>query len=154
MRLSQTARYAIRTVVELARQPDRRVSADELSEALEFPRNYLSKTLHALGEEEILEGKRGPGGGYRLAVDPEELSLDTVIAPFERLEAERECVLGLPECSEVDPCPMHETWRQMTDRLRSFFRRTTVADVLEASRRGEGTRFQIPGRNSETSRAS
>lgn len=147
MRLSQTARYAIRTVIELARDRGHRTSADELSGRLDFPANYLSKTLTALREEGIVEGKRGPGGGYKLQVDPEELSLEEVIAPFETFEANRECVLGLPACSEVDPCPLHDTWKTLTDRMSAFFGRTTVAEVLRTSRDAGGGRLpeQVPG---------
>lgn len=129
MQVSRTARYALRAVVQLARFGNERVAAETLSRQLDMPENYLSKTLHVLGAEGILDASRGPGGGYRLAVPPEELSLLRVVETFEPVDAERQCVLGRPECSDSDPCPVHDDWARAADRVVAFFRETSVADA-------------------------
>lgn len=130
MRMSRTARYAIRAVVQLARTGEERVAAETLSRELDLPENYLSKTLHLLAREGLLDSTRGPGGGYRLAVPPGELPLLRVVEAFETIGANRECVLGRPECSESTPCTAHEEWKQVADRVAAFFRETTVEDVV------------------------
>lgn len=129
MRMTRTSRYAIRAVVELARHGDRRVSAEALSTELDLPENYLSKTLHTLAGEGLLDSNRGPGGGYRLAVPAEELTLMEVIEAFETLDASRECVLGREECSEENPCPVHGEWKDVAAPIVTFFRRTTVGEA-------------------------
>lgn len=129
MRLTRTTRYAIRAVVELARHEGDRVAAETLSRQLELPENYLSKTLHVLAGEGVLDSSRGPGGGYRLAVPADELPLMRVVEAFETLDASRECVLGREECSEADPCPVHEDWKEVAGPVASFFRRTTVGEA-------------------------
>lgn len=130
MRMTRTSRYAIRAVVELARHGDERVSAEVLSAELDLPENYLSKTLHALAREGLLDSNRGPGGGYRLAVPADELPLIDVIEAFETLDASRECVLGREECSEENPCPVHGEWKEVAAPIVTFFRRTTVGDAV------------------------
>ncbi|MDP2498205.1 MAG: Rrf2 family transcriptional regulator [Candidatus Palauibacterales bacterium] len=130
MRMTRTSRYAIRAVVELARHGDQRVSAETLSRELDLPENYLSKTLHALAREGLLDSNRGPGGGYRLAVPADELPLLRVIEAFETLDASRECVLGREECSEEHPCPVHDEWKDVAAPIVTFFRRTTVGDAV------------------------
>lgn len=130
MRMSRTARYALRAVVELARSDGDRIAAETLSRELGLPENYLSKTLHVLAAEGLLDSSRGPGGGYRLAVPPGELSLLRVVEAFETVDANRECVLGRPECSEANPCPAHEEWKEVAEGVADFFRETTVADVV------------------------
>lgn len=130
MRLSRTARYALRAAVRLARNGDERIPAGELSRELDLPENYLSKTLHVLAREGVLDSIRGPGGGYRLASPPEEVSLLDVLEPFETIDANRECVLGRKECSEENPCPVHEEWKRVADRVAAFFRETTLAEVV------------------------
>ena len=77
---------ARKAIVELARQEGERVSAERLSRELDLPENYLSKTLHALAREGLLDSNRGPGGGYRLAVPADELPLMRIIEAFETLE--------------------------------------------------------------------
>lgn len=130
MRISRTARYAIRAVVQLARTGGDRVPAERLSRELDLPENYLSKTLHALAGEGVLDATRGPGGGYRLAVPPRDLPLLRIVEAFETLDANEECVLGRPECSESNPCPAHEDWKEVAGAVAAFFRETTVADVV------------------------
>ena len=106
--LSQTAEYALRTVLYLAdRDDDRLIGADELADALGVPRNYLSKTLHRLTRERILASARGKGGGFRLATDPRRLTLFRVVEPFDAISAERRCLLGRPACDDRQslPCP-------------------------------------------------
>ena len=130
--LSQTAEYALRTVLYLAdRGGDRLIGADELATALRLPRNYLSKTLHRLTRERILLSARGKGGGFRLAVDPARLTLLRVVEPFDAISAERRCLLGRPACDDRHPCPAHHRWKTVSARVADFFRNTTVAELIK-----------------------
>jgi Rrf2 family iron-sulfur cluster assembly transcriptional regulator len=132
--LSQTAEYALRTVLYLADSPaDGVARVEELAVRLDVPRNYLSKTLHRLAREGVLSSTRGKGGGFRLAIPPDQLPLLRVIAPFDEMSAVRRCLLGRPECSDRHPCPAHHHWRAVSDQVTAFFRDRTVADLLGQS---------------------
>jgi Rrf2 family protein len=138
--LSQTAEYALRTVLYLAdRGDDRLVGADELARVLGVPRNYLSKTLHRLARERILASARGKGGGFRLATDPRRLTLLQVVEPFDAISAERRCLLGRSACDDRHPCPAHHRWKAVSTRVTDFFRKTTVAELIAG---GHGTFLQ------------
>jgi len=130
--LSQTAEYALRTVLFLA-DSDRVARAEEIARRLGVPRNYLSKTLHRLAQEGVLRSKRGKGGGFRLAVPPDQLKLLRVVAPFDDISGERRCLLGRPQCSDRSPCPAHHQWRTVSERLTVFFRDRTVGDLLRGA---------------------
>jgi len=128
--LSQTAEYALLAAIRLAR-PDGGdpVAVGDLAGELDVPRNYLSKILHALAREGIVEGVRGPGGGFRLARPPGSTTLLEVVGTIDDLSPGRTCVLGRPECSDADPCPAHERWKSVAEEIALFFRETTLADV-------------------------
>jgi Rrf2 family iron-sulfur cluster assembly transcriptional regulator len=129
--LSQTAEYALRTVLYLADRPAGGVArVEELAARLEVPRNYLSKTLHRLAREGVLSSTRGKGGGFRLAIPPDRLPLLRVIAPFDDMSGARRCLLGRPQCSDRQPCPAHHHWRAVSEQMTAFFRDRTVADLL------------------------
>lgn len=135
MVLSQTAEYALRAVLYIAGQPeDAQVRVVDIAQALDVPRNYLSKTLHQLAREGVLTSTRGPHGGFRLAVPAAELSVGEVVEPFDGSEDRRQCLLGRKVCSDTSPCQAHARWRSVTDELARFFRETTVA----ALRSGNG----------------
>jgi Rrf2 family protein len=129
--LSQTAEYALRTVLYLAdRQDDGLVGADELARVLDVPRNYLSKTLHRLARERILTSARGKGGGFRLATDPGRITLLQVVEPFDAISAQRRCLLGRPACDDRHPCSAHHRWKAVSTQVADFFRSTTVAELI------------------------
>ncbi|HEY5644865.1 MAG TPA: Rrf2 family transcriptional regulator [Pseudomonadales bacterium] len=129
--ISKTAEYALKAVLRLAQSPaTTRLTAAELAESLQVPQNYLSKILHTLSRSGVLDSVRGPHGGFRLAVPTAELSLATVIEPFDELTRQRACLLGRPQCLETSPCAAHHRWRDLQSRYSQFFRETTVAQLL------------------------
>ena len=130
--LSHTAEYALRAVLFLA---DRGGSAsvDEIARQLRVPRNYLSKTLHRLAREGVLVSARGKGGGFQLAMEPDQLKLLRVVEPFDQISGERRCLLGRPQCSDRNPCPAHHQWRGASERVSEFFRDRTVGDLVKGA---------------------
>jgi Rrf2 family iron-sulfur cluster assembly transcriptional regulator len=139
--LSQTAEYALRTVLFLADRPGATPArVEEIAAALAVPRNYLSKTLHRLAREGILTSTRGKGGGFRLAVAPARLHLLDVVRLFDRTDGSRQCLLGRPACSDQSPCEAHARWKDVATRVATFFSETTVADLVGARARARGRR--------------
>ncbi|MDH3455674.1 MAG: Rrf2 family transcriptional regulator [Gemmatimonadota bacterium] len=129
--LSGTAQYALRAVVQLARgYPGAPMRADDLATAVNVPRNYLSKILHQLVRAGVLSSSRGKHGGFTLSVPPHEIAMLDVVSPFDDVGAQRSCLFGRLECSDEDPCPAHDRWRATAEQLSTFFRETTIADVL------------------------
>lgn len=129
--LSQTAEYALRAVLYLAEHGKTGpISVGVLSHTLSLPRNYLSKTLHVLAKRRILSSVRGPGGGFQLAIPPDSISLLEVVAPFDEIGGQRQCLLGGSRCSDDHPCPAHGRWKEVADQLLAFFQQTTVEDLI------------------------
>lgn len=112
---------------------DRLVQVNEMAGALRIPRNYLSKTVHALVREGVLLSTRGKSGGFRLAVPPQRLYVVQVVAPFGNLGEERHCLLGRPQCSDRTACAAHAKWKAVADRVSEFFRETTIAELLQGA---------------------
>lgn len=129
--LPQTAEYALRAVYFIAESPDDApVRVDDVAEALKIPRNYLSKTLHQLARAGVLRSTRGPLGGFQLAKPADRLTLMEVVGPFLPAEG-RACVLGRATCSDAAPCAAHHRWKLVSERMRTFFGGTTIADLVE-----------------------
>jgi Rrf2 family protein len=128
--ISGTTQYALRAVLFVAEHgSEEPVRVDAIAAALNVPRNYLSKTLHTLARAGILRSGRGPRGGFQLAGQPNEISLARVAAPFDDLGS-RTCLLGRAACGWKNPCSVHPHWEAVSNALQSFFRDTTIADLL------------------------
>jgi Rrf2 family protein len=138
--LSQTAEYALRAVVHLAQHEGAPLQATDLAAATNVPENYLRKVLHELVRGGVLASVRGKGGGFRLAVPAEQLTILRVVSRFDRLSEQRRCILGRPECSDADPCPVHGHWKPIGEQIAAFFGGTTVADVAAKAARKRGAR--------------
>lgn len=131
--LSQTAEYALRAALYLAEQErGGPVPVGEMAAALGIPSNYLSKTLHVLARSGVLTSSRGKGGGFRLAREPGRIPLLDVVAPFDRLEERRQCLLQRRECSDGRACAAHARWKAVAGQVADFFRITTIADIAQA----------------------
>ncbi len=129
MWLSSTAQDALRAVLHIADQADNRlVRVDEIAVALDCPRNYLSKTLHALTRAGVLRSERGPKGGFQLATPPESLPIALIVAPFEPV-SDRRCLFGRPECGGRNPCAAHHRWSGVASGVTDFFSGTMVSDL-------------------------
>lgn len=129
--LSNTAEYALKAVLYLATHAaDQPVRVGDAAAALGIPRNYLSKILHELARDGVLVSSRGKHGGFQLATRPEELSLLAVIQRFDHIAEERRCLLGRTQCSDRHACAAHWRWKAVSEQISTFFRETTVADLM------------------------
>ena len=129
--ISQTAEYAMRTVLFIAERDDKGpVRAGDLARALGLPANYIAKTLHLLARAGILASTRGKSGGFRLARPAMDVPLLEVVAPFDDIGQRSVCLLGRPQCSDRTPCTAHARWKEAQEGILAFFRQTTVGDLL------------------------
>lgn len=129
--LSKTGLHAVRAVVALARLPDGAYAgAARVAREIGAPENYLGKLLKSLAEEGLLESQKGLGGGFRLARPAQDISLFDVIEPIEHISRWSGCILGRPECSEADPCAIHNRWKAVRDAYLRMLERTTVAELV------------------------
>jgi Rrf2 family protein len=129
--LSRTSEHAIRAVLYLAgRRGEGPVPVDAIAEALDAPRNYLSKTLYALAKAGVVDSVRGVRGGFTLAVPPEALAVADVVAVFDAPRDSGMCLLGGRPCDHRAPCDAHDRWVAMSDAARAPLDTTTIADLL------------------------
>lgn len=130
--LSQTAEYALRATLYLARCGDRRpVTAEAIATALGAPANYMSKTLHALAKAGIVEGVRGPNGGFRLVPSPSALTVARVVEIFDEPSERTTCLLGGGGCDPENPCDAHFRWMGMQRAMHAPLSSTTLADLVK-----------------------
>jgi len=131
--LSQTAEYALRAALYLAEDPDHTARVGDLAKALHVPQNYLSKTLHQLAKTGVLTSTRGKHGGFRLARPPEEITVFEIVAPFERMTDQRQCLLGRTVCSDAVPCGAHHRWKKVKQLTNAFFLETTLKNLIHTT---------------------
>ena len=130
--LSKTGIHAIRAMVALAEVPEGAYQgAGAIANAIHAPRNYLGKLLQLLSREGLVESQKGMGGGFRLSLDPKNISLLDVVDPIEHISRWSGCILGRQSCSEENPCALHPRWKVVREHYIQMLQETTVAELLQ-----------------------
>ena len=130
MHVNQTAQYALRVLMEMAKAPRGTVArAQDLSRTTGVPAAYLSKILRRLVEDGILEARKGHGGGFSLMRRLEGIRLMDVLAAVGGALERDQCIFGIGRCDARDPCPLHHSWSGLNDAFHSWSRRTTLRDL-------------------------
>jgi Rrf2 family protein len=129
--LTKTGLHAVRAVVELATLPAGTFAgAADVADRIGAPPNYLSKVLKTLARAGVVRSQRGLGGGFCLARPAKAVSLLDVVEPLEHVSRWTGCILGRPECSDVDPCPIHDRWKAVRGQYLRMLGSTTIADLV------------------------
>jgi Rrf2 family protein len=115
-----------------ATQSDEMVGVEKLSEKLEIPRHFLAKILQQLSRHHLISSSKGRMGGFYLSKENAEKSLMSVIECIEGPQVFKECVIGLTNCSNDNPCPYHHVVKQFRDR---FYRLLQNESIAESARR-------------------
>ncbi len=130
--LSKTSKLVVNALVELAKLPPGSYEgASSIAKKIEAPKNYLGKLLQNLCARNIVSSQKGTGGGFRLSINPDKITLYEIVEPVENVAIWEKCALGLKECSETDPCPVHDDWKVIKEGYLSFLKTTTVADLIK-----------------------
>ncbi|MFW5947324.1 MAG: RrF2 family transcriptional regulator [Gemmatimonadota bacterium] len=129
--MSRTAEHAVRAILHLAVHGPEPVKAATIARELGAPANYMSKTLHALAGAGVVDSRRGPTGGFRLAVDPETLTLARIIEVVDDPAPKDQCLISSQRCSDRTPCRLHARWKTVSNQVWDPLRHTTIADLLD-----------------------
>ena len=135
MQLQITTDYAIRCGLYLAAK-DSSINALELSEAMCIPHNYVQQILRRLRIAELVDSSQGRGGGYRLAKDPEEISLMDIMELFEKTMRINRCLEDDHFCSwngTLKGCPVNAYYKGLQKNIEGYLRGTSIADILKSS---------------------
>lgn len=130
-KLARQAVSAVSYVVERHGPDSPAVSSAEVGKARGIPKALAAKLLSEAASAGFLHGTTGPGGGYRLAKPPATISLMDVVSLFERPLEDSPCPFGPGWCGKGEPCPLHEDFTKLEEKVRAFLNGTTFDVFLK-----------------------
>ncbi len=128
MLLSQACKYAIRAALHLAKHDEELLLSRDIAHTLDIPEHFLAKVLQDLARARLLHSAKGRGGGFKLGRPADDIRLSEIVQAIEGLYFGDGCVLGLPECSDENACPLHSQWSGV---------KTSILEMLEQKTLGE-----------------
>lgn len=135
MRFSTRTRYGLRFLLRLAQQPDGSlVQLGQVAQEENISSGYLEQIVRALKPLDILFAVRGLGGGYRLARPASRINLEEVFARLEGEISPVSCLSGGKHCERQDTCTSRQFWHELDEHVRTFLRKRTLQDILDAEK--------------------
>lgn len=148
MKLSTKGRYAVTAMMDLAIHDKLGpVTLAEISNCQGISLSYLEQLFAKLRKHKLVEGVRGPGGGYRLARAADTITVaDIITAVDERVDATR--CRGRENCQEGRRCLTHELWTDLSQQILNFLKGITLAEFVERPKVREVVRLQDANKRS------
>jgi Rrf2 family protein len=117
----------------LAALPRERVTLlKEIADTQSIPKDFLSKILKDLVNRGLLRSHLGPGGGYSLAREPNQITFREVHEAIDGPILVMDCGSGADICSQHDSCTQLPVWRQLERTICDMLDGVTMEDIKRA----------------------
>lgn len=143
--LSKSTEYAIRALVfvQLQNWMEQRPGVAEISKEIEAPTAFSAKILHMLTTHKLLNSMKGRGGGFYFTDNQSELTVYEIILVMEGGGLFTECGIGLKNCSDENPCPLHDQYRIIRDQLLVLAKSKTISSMAKNIQDGQAVLSRI-----------
>ncbi len=131
MRLTTKGRYAVTAMLDLAYHSEKNpVTLTDIAKRQQITLSYLEQLFSRLRRSGMVEGVRGPGGGYQLSRKAAEISIAEIIAAVDETIDSTRCG-GKSNCQNEQPCLTHDLWMGLSDQIRHYLDSISLQDVLQ-----------------------
>lgn len=133
MRLTTKGRYAVTAMIDLSLNQEKGpVTLKSISENQGISLSYLEQLFSKMRKSRLVRGTRGPGGGYVLARDVDDISIaEIVLAVDEPLDI-TECE-GRQNCKDGKRCLTHGLWSELSEQLYGFLHGIRLGELMRQS---------------------
>ncbi|UCG92935.1 MAG: RrF2 family transcriptional regulator [candidate division WOR-3 bacterium] len=139
MKLTTKTRYAVRTMADLANQPEGKATPlTEIARRQGLKPKYLAQIFIKLHHARLIKSRKGPGGGYYIDRDPRTIKISEIMEAVGESKALVFCVdkKRSKHCPRMNQCPTHPYWRKLNNIIDIFFDSITLYDISKRRTRG------------------
>lgn len=135
MKLTTKGRYAVTAMMDLAlhQSEDGRVSLARIAEHQEISVAYLEQLFARLKSKGLVNGVRGPNGGYRLTRPAADISIFEIISAVDESVDVTRCH-GREDCQDGEVCLTHELWTELSSQISLFLDDLKLGDIIRSQR--------------------
>jgi Rrf2 family protein len=122
--------YGVRTLVYLAQQDDSQfTSTSDIASNQHIPEPYLLRICSELQKSGLIESRRGPQGGHKLAKPPEDISVSDVVNSVDYSLAPVDCVEEPEGCRLSGACSQRELWSDVEMMLLEHLSKVRISEL-------------------------
>lgn len=135
MKIHKASLFALYAVLELARDPERQLSATEIADKYGISSHHLAKILRTLVRSRMVQAVRGAGGGYRFTGVVNRTTLLDVIELFETLESDLDEPGPRTQSGEAVIEELQSITREIDELTRAVLDTITLETAINGARR-------------------
>lgn len=136
---SKACEYGIKATLHIAHQSrlNKRVGLKDIAKAIDSPEAFTAKILQQLSRSGIIESSKGPNGGFEISsVRLKEIKLVEIVSAIDGDELFQGCGLGLKQCNEQKPCPVHHKFKAIRNNLKNMLENTSLDELSKGLSNG------------------
>lgn len=127
---SKTCEYAIRAMMFIAQKSADgiKIGIKDISKGIDSPEHFIAKILQDLSRKGLVQSTKGPNGGFFLDESSKKNTLADIVKAVDGDKLFTGCGLGLKNCSEKKPCPLHDQFKIIRQKMHDMLQSATVAE--------------------------
>jgi Rrf2 family transcriptional regulator, iron-sulfur cluster assembly transcription factor len=132
MLLTRASEYALLSL-DVIRKSDSPIGAEQLATELCIPKSFLAKILQSLAKKGILESRKGAHGGFILAKEVNEISVNDIIFAAEgKTPAVFDCTSYTSACPNgtIGTCAISPFLMNFQTKIDDFLNGLMLGDIL------------------------
>ncbi|HHX60867.1 MAG TPA: Rrf2 family transcriptional regulator [Epulopiscium sp.] len=140
MKLSTKGQYGLKAMIALGvYAKDDYITLKEIATNVDVSDNYLEQLIALLRKAGYVKSRRGAQGGYKLSIDPKDISVGQILRALEGSLAPTSCSCedNTAQCTNHDRCITQEVWIKIRDGINdvvdSIMLETLVNDYEQAN---------------------
>jgi len=103
------------------------VSLKDIADKMHLSKKFLEEIAAALKKAGLVSGRKGPGGGYKLAKDPKDISAYEILTALEGQFVTVSCEGGL--CPVAEHCASKKLWGFLFRDLIESLKKTSLHQI-------------------------
>ncbi|MFN3020707.1 RrF2 family transcriptional regulator [Chryseobacterium sp. TY3] len=129
---SKTCEYALRALIYITQQTKDggRIGIKDIASGIDSPEYFIAKILQDLSRKGFVQSAKGPTGGFYLDSISLNRSLAEIVKEMDGDKIFTGCALGLKECSESHPCPVHNEFKHIRNNLQNMLNEMKIGDFV------------------------
>ena len=130
MKLTTKSRYAVTAMLDIAyHDKGNPISLPEIADRQNISLSYLEQLFSRLKRSGLVESIKGPGGGYMLSKDADEIVISEVIQAVDE-DLETTACNGKSNCHNNHQCISHNLWQDLGVEIKNFLSDITLQQVI------------------------
>ncbi|HRM13810.1 MAG TPA: Rrf2 family transcriptional regulator [Flavobacterium sp.] len=137
---SKTCEYGIRAAIFIASESyqNNRVGLRAIAEKIDSPEAFTAKILQILSKNNIIHSIKGVGGGFEIPKEKmSQIKLSQIVTALDGDRVFTGCGLGLNQCSEDHPCPVHDKFKSIRNELAFMLENTNLEELAIGIKSGD-----------------